>query len=115
MVYTFVCDDCNLVPVDVYRSSSDAEDPEVCQSCNKPMRKVFYPIATTYKSVYDGPQYNPAFGKVINGKEGLREELARFKGETGRELHEVGNDRSMDNWKPQQKSYDDDIIDRIKI
>ena len=115
MVYTFVCDDCNLVPIDVYRSSADSDAPEECQSCNQPMRKVFHAVPTTFKSVYDGAQYNPAFGKVVNGKAGIKEELNRIKGETGRELHEVGNDSTMDNWEPERKSYDDDLADRIKI
>ena len=36
--------------------------------------------------------YNPAFGKVIKNKAHLQEELARHKGETGKELVEVGTD-----------------------
>ena len=116
MVYTFVCDDCNLVPVDVFRTVAEVDEPEVCQSCNKPMRRVYYPIPNTYNSAHDTPQYNPAFGKVIKSRSHLKEELRRVNAETGREFVEVGNDKpGMDRLTPPQHSYDDDLTDRIKI
>ena len=38
--------------------------------------------------------FQPAFGKYIGSKRDLGNELARHKGETGSELHEIGNEKT---------------------
>jgi hypothetical protein len=41
------------------------------------------------------PEYYHAFGKVINSRRQIQEEISRVAGDTGKELVEVGNDRSV--------------------
>ena len=49
--------------------------------------------------------YYHAFGKEFGTPHQLKEHLATIKGETGKELHEVGND-SMSSIKKPKKEYD---------
>lgn len=114
MIYSYQCDGCGGEAVDVVKSAAYSDRPEYCGKCNEPMRRLYSAVHFTTKSVFDKPSYNPAFGKVINSKHQLKDEIRRASDE-GKEIVEVGNEKYPDNFAPKPKSYDDDIVDRIKI
>lgn len=49
------------------------------------------------------PHYNHAFGEVVTNRRELNECVRRYRGETGVDLVEVGNDKSERKWK--RKEY----------
>jgi len=48
------------------------------------------------------PGYQPAFGRVMTTSHEQKEEIRRIEGETGKEIHEIGNDTTRME-KPTQK------------
>jgi len=47
MKYPYKCDDCQVV-IDVIKPMRDAERHEKCPVCEKPMRRVYVPVPTTW-------------------------------------------------------------------
>lgn len=81
---------------------SEVDEKEVCDTCGSLMRiEITCPnmaIPNEFK-----PEYYWAFGKTISSKHGLKETLREIKGETGKEIIEVGNEKPK--LKPKRKEY----------
>lgn len=80
---------------EVVKSMSEIDRVERCSLCQrKATRQIgltnFTGASEWNSSAYRG--YNPAFGKVVNGKTHQRELLAQARGE-GREMIEIGNEK----------------------
>jgi hypothetical protein len=83
MIYAYHCENCNI-DFDVVKSVEDYNREERCK-CGSVGRKLFFtskPIIDKHKA-----EYYPTFGKVINSKAHLKEEVKR----TG--AIEVGNEK----------------------
>jgi putative FmdB family regulatory protein len=74
-LYDFKCDNCGHKEEDVFRHSSQLDDPEICKSCNTIMRRLF-PKGT--HSVIDGKMDHTSIGKKI--KEKNEQVKAKFAG-----------------------------------
>lgn len=80
---------------EVIKRMSEIDRVERCQLCQrKAVRAIgltnFTGASEWNSSAYRG--FNPAFGKVVNGKSHQRELLARARGE-GKEMIEIGNEK----------------------
>lgn len=112
MIYLYECPEHDQIEVIKPASLIDVEEP--CDVCAKPMRRVF-----NFKGQMMAPggykeNFHPAFGKVISTKIQLKNELKRIKGETGKELIEVGNE-SMEKIKPIRKKIDKgDVVRELR-
>lgn len=101
--YEYHCPHC-LIFVDVTKSMNDAEAAERCPQCPRFLELVIsVPRVNTRNCQFDA-HYNWGLGKVIRSPAGIKEELRRIKGETGKEIVEVGND-TLKSIKKQRKAY----------
>lgn len=69
---------------------SQLDNQEYCDCGTEMKRTIAFKGGVGTDDRYRG--YNPAFGKFIRNKAHLKETLAEIKGETGRELIEIGNE-----------------------
>lgn len=79
---------------------------EQCDECGQPSKRVIRFKGTV--SGDNGPAYyNYGLGKVVRSKQDIRNELSRIRGETGRDLIEVGNEVIKKN-KPKKIQWDNE-------
>jgi len=95
MVYEYECSVHGVF--DVIKSVKEIENKEICPHCDFPMKRLVSRPASIYVDNFE-PEYYHAFGKEIGSKQALKNELVKIKGETGQELHQIGND-SMGTYK----------------
>lgn len=97
--YAYRCINCED-EFDVIKPVAEIDYIEICEECGRPSERVIRfkgHMAADNVDAY----YNYGLGKVVRSKAQVREELARVKGETGREFVEVGNEPI----KPKKKKY----------
>lgn len=87
---------------------SQSSDIEICVRCKKTARKVFHAARIATSNCQFEAHYNWGLGKKVNSKNQIQEELRRIKGETGKEIVEVGND-TLESIKTKRKKYDIDL------
>lgn len=102
MIYAYKCDKCGR-DVDIVKPHEQSHIPEKCPSCETWLRKLI--TVPTMSVPQFEPAYYHAFGKEMHTRGQVKEELHRIKGETGKELVEVGND-SLSSVKPERKKVD---------
>jgi hypothetical protein len=92
-------------------SSSD----ELCPQCTCQAERVYTPPQISPSAKAFEPHFNYGLGKEVLRKNDIKEELARIKGETGKEIVEVGSD-SLGSVKQQKQKYtiNQGEIDAIK-
>lgn len=89
--YVYKCERCKI-EFDVVKRISELDHIELCEECGLPGEHVVrfngHMAADNYPAYY-----NHGLGKIVRSKRDVREELSRLKGETGREVYEVGNEK----------------------
>lgn len=106
MVYDFKCERCHRIFEEV-RSIADRNTEADC-ICGSKARRIFsFPTAISVGSFEGG--YFGAFGKIIKSKTELNEEIRRIKGESGREIVEVGND-SLSTIRKEKKKVNEEAL-----
>lgn len=101
--YSYRCHRCE-VEFDIVKSHKEYNTKEICEECGMDAEKVF--CFNGGISADNSPAYfNHGLGKVVRSKKDIREELSRIKTDTGREIVEIGNDRSKPK-KPKGKDID---------
>jgi putative FmdB family regulatory protein len=88
-LYTYECSKCDQ-DWPVVKSLANLDKPEPCPHCESTATERVIKVAPAIKVWAEG--FNPALGKVIRSRAHLQEELRKHKGETGREMLEVGNE-----------------------
>lgn len=107
MIYDFECESCGRVTEEV-RAVSERDEPGRCE-CGEVTGRIFsFTGSVSLGSFREG--YYHAFGKPLTQKHQLKEELARYKGETGSELVEMGNEKPPS--APKRKEVDWDGFGR---
>lgn len=102
--YEYLCPRCELIQ-DVIKPISMLEETEMCMECEEiPMIRQMTAIRLNTSNCQYEAHYNHGLGKVLKGPNDVKEELSRIKGETGKEIVEVGNDR-LDSVKFKRKEY----------
>lgn len=99
--YLYECKDHGKI--NVIKRMGLADEPEPCDDCNLPMKKLVNFQGEVMGATDKEPEYNHAFGKVIKNSQDLRNELTKIEGETGKTLVEVGNE-SLNSIKKPRKS-----------
>ena len=89
MIYEYECSVHGVF--DVIKSVKDLDREETCAACDFPMRRLISSPAAIGCDNFESGYYH-AFGKEMHSKRAVKDELVRIKGETGQELHEIGND-----------------------
>lgn len=90
-IYDYFCPECKEI-TEVVKSIKDAEADEVCE-CGEGMQRYFStPWLNTSNCIIEH-QKNWAFGETFTTKNQMKEHIARYQGETGRKLVEVGNEK----------------------
>lgn len=92
MIYPYECQNCGY-DFDVYKSLSEMNRPEPCPKCDSDKTVRYIARCFFHGEKVQEASYNPAFGKVINNKSHLREEMSKYKDQTGGELVEVGTEK----------------------
>jgi hypothetical protein len=100
MVYAYRCLECKNY-VEIVKHHSLVDEIEVCD-CGGQLKLLLHAPAVSTPPQFN-PQYFYAFGKHINSKYELKETLREIKGESGREILEVGNEKPK--LKPKRKEY----------
>jgi putative FmdB family regulatory protein len=89
-LYDYFCEDCQKV-TEVVKSIKDAEADEICE-CGEGMTRYFSaPWLNTSNCIIE-PQKNWGLGETFTTKNQMKEHIARYQGETGRKLIEVGSE-----------------------
>lgn len=76
--------------MEVIKPVSQLDNQEYCDCGTEMRRTIAFKGGVSTDDRYKG--YNPAFGKFIKNKADLKNTLAEIKGETGKDLIEVGNE-----------------------
>lgn len=102
--YEYLCQKCRIF-TDITKPIADIDLEEKCPGCENSVleRMISRPNINTSNCSFE-PGYNWGLGQKFSSKKEIKEHLARVKGETGREIVEVGNDR-MTSVKKQRKEY----------
>lgn len=105
MLYTYQCPTCGR-KVDEARSVSDRDRAPRCSGCAVDMPRIFTPtkIRVNLQNHFK-PHFNHAFGKVMNSKQDIKDEIRKMNYEQGRDIVEVGNDDYPEDHAPQPKPY----------
>ena len=105
--YAYLCPKCKT-EFDVIKAVQYMEFVEQCSECGEPSNRV-----VRFKGAISadaGPAYfHYGLGKVVRSKQDIRNELAKIRGETGRDLIEVGNE-AIKKSKPKKAQYDMNVM-----
>ncbi len=93
----------------MYKSMHDSARTENCE-CGELLKRI-YTSFSFYGEKLSSAEFNPAFGKIINNKNHLKEVLAKHRDQTGSEMIEVGNENleklHSDSAKRQEQKRED--------
>jgi len=105
--YLYRCDTCQTHR-DVIKAMSEAESKEYCVTCNTESQRIFtIPSVSTAICQFQA-HFNHGLGKVCESKRQMDDHVRRIRGETGKDIVEVGTD-NLQSVKKQLKSYDEHI------
>lgn len=104
--YQYECPNskCAYTEREIIKPLSALDDEERCTLCNEVMVRLISAVQISPSAKPFEAHHNHAFGKTITSKHQIREEQARYKGEKGRELVEVGTD-DLSSVKKVRKQY----------
>lgn len=102
--YTYECPKC-LKEHEVTKSVKQIEDVEKCPKCKVKMARILSAVRLSPRIGVFEPHFNHGLGKEVYSQRDVNEELRRIKGETGKEIVEVGNDTLQSIKKPARKKY----------
>ena len=102
--YEYECPTCESLH-EVIKRISQLADTEVCPECSAPMIHVIVsPPGVNTSTCRFESHFNHGLGKEFTNKRQIKEELTRIKGETGKEIVEVGSD-NLKSIKKKRKEY----------
>lgn len=101
LIYVYYCQKCDLKQ-EVHKPLSQIDEPEQCVRCLKVIERQIQPIKANKTAVFES-HFNHGLGKVVTSHIGVKEELARLRGETGKDIVEVGTDDLKSIKKKRQK------------
>lgn len=101
--YDYQCPEC-LREREVVKPISQLDESELCEKCQKQMVRVLTAVQLSPKIKLFEPHFNHGLGRRVNSQRDINEELKKIKGETGKEIVEVGND-NLDSVKKTYKKY----------
>src|SRR4051812_23488411 len=91
--YVYECPECQE-SWEMVKPIARAQDVEICKyGCKKTAEKVIQAPRLSLSTCQFQAHYNWGLGKEVHSKRQISEELHRIKGETGRDIVEVGNDK----------------------
>lgn len=93
MIYVYNCEECETTQ-EIIKSVSQIDDPETCPKGHLMIRTISWQGQMKMGAILFKPDHYHAFGKTISTPGQLKDELARSK-DSGHELVEVGNDKSI--------------------
>lgn len=91
MYYVYRCDKCGREAEEA-RRIDERDEPKSC-ACGRDMKRVEITYQGEIGPIHFHDGYYPSFGKRINSKRELKNELHRYQAETGSELIEIGNEK----------------------
>ena len=86
MIYEYECKDHGTF--DVVKHHSESESIEYCVKCKGKMKKL---ISRGASISYFKEEFYHAFNKPMSSRGQVKEEIRRIKGETGKEIEEIGD------------------------
>jgi putative FmdB family regulatory protein len=89
-LYTYECRKCDR-DWPVFKTLAAIDSPEACPHCESTATDRIIKHPPGINKVWS-EGFNPALGKVIRSRAHLAEELKKYKGETGREMVEIGDE-----------------------
>jgi putative FmdB family regulatory protein len=101
--YAYECGKCH-VEAEVIKPVSRLDEREICPKCQKEMIRVLTAVQLSPKIKPFEPHFNHGLGKKVHSQRDINEELRRIKGETGKEIVEVGTD-NLESVKKSYKKY----------
>lgn len=101
--YSYSCPEC-LRETEVVKPVSRLDDSELCDKCKKQMVRILTAVQLSPKIKLFEPHFNHGLGKEVHSQRDINEELRRIKGETGKEIVEVGTD-NLQSVKKNYKKY----------
>jgi putative FmdB family regulatory protein len=101
--YQYSCPEC-LKEIEVVKSIAQLEERELCDKCKKRMVRILTAVQLSPKIRVFNPHFNHGLGRHVESQRDINEEIARIKGETGKEIVEVGTD-TLDSVKKTYKKY----------
>lgn len=112
-IYIYACKEHE--GFEVVKPMSESSRPEKCPQCSADAVRVYLPAQISPAAKAYEPHWNYGLGKEIINKRQVKEELAKIKGETGKEIVEVGSD-NLQSVKKKFKSYDftQEEVERVK-
>ena len=91
--YDYKCILCSISEEEV-RNVEGRDRPSKCPMCGIYRERLFpFPRQVSFGTFQEG--FNQAFGKVFTTPHQLKNEISRIKGEEGKEIVEIGNDRAF--------------------
>lgn len=108
MIYDYECEECGKVFEEV-RTVADRDTEARCD-CGGLSKRIFSFKGCVGVGTFKEGYYH-AFGQPFTSEGQLKEHLTKLKGETGKEIVEVGND-SLQTVKKQRKKVDWDAAGR---
>lgn len=101
--YQYECPEC-LKETEVVKPVSRIDETELCEKCQKQMVRILTAVQLSPRIGVFEPHFNYGLGRRVNSQREINEELKRIKGETGKEMVEVGND-TLESVKKTRKKY----------
>lgn len=90
-LYDYRCKFCPE-PWTIFKTINRLEINELCPKHHAVMQRCFTWNGQISMGSFK-PGFQPAFGKYMKNKHELKDAMKRHEGETGKELHEIGNEK----------------------
>lgn len=110
--YEYACHTCNSV-TEVIKSIRYYDTEEKCSKCCTIMEKLITAVNLNHSVCHFEPHFNYGLGKVVTSKRSQDEALRRLRGETGKDIVEIGND-DLKSIKRQRHEYTIDNSIRLR-
>lgn len=112
--YDYICGTCEH-EFEVIKSMNDGPKPEICERCFMPAEKIFQPAQISPAAKAFDAHFNYGLGKPVKSRADIHNELRRIKGETGKDVVEVGSDNLQSvKKKPHSYTITGEDIERVK-
>jgi len=101
--YAYECQYCKF-GLEQIKSIAQSDEKVDCPKCRLQMLKVIQATQLSPKIKPFEPHFNYGLGKVVTSHRDINEHIRRVKGEKGKEIVEVGNDK-LESVKVKRKAY----------